>query len=282
MVQQQINNRRLADAIPIIEIFHSISSNQRAKNEEIQSVASEMLRDIASEEVLDLLIEEFRTNTQNQRNEAGRILVLTSEFSIHRLLDILSRSEDASERILVLNLIPEIGPSVVQTVVEMIEQNAPWYYTRNLTRLLGRIGSEEQAQVLGQLLLHEDHRVQREALKSINAIGGKLRGEILLYALPNCDDRVKSSIVASLGSLKYRDAVKQLIELFKSKLPITEDMKIELQEKICIALGNIGDREAMPFLTEVSKQSGFLSFKSYHHTVKTAAVKAIGNILSKN
>lgn len=282
LVQRQISNLRLADAIPIIEIFHSISSNQREKNKDIQSIASEMMRDIASEEALDFLIEEFRTNTENQRIEAGRILVLTSEFSIHRLLDILNRSEDASERILVLNLIPEIGPSVVQTVLEMIKQNVPWYYTRNLTRLLGRIGSEEQMQVLGQLLLHEDHRVQREALKSINAIGGKLRGEILLHALPICDDRVKSSIVASLGSLKYRDAVKQLIELFKSKLPITEDMKIDLQEKICIALGSIGDREAIPFLTEISKQSGFLSFKSYHHAVKTAAVKAIGNILSKN
>jgi HEAT repeat protein len=282
LVQRQITKQRLADAVPIIEIFHSISSNQHVNNEGIQSVASEMLRDIASEEVLDFLIEEFRTNTQNQRNEAGRILVLTSEFSIHRLLDILNRSEDASERILVLNLIPEMGPSVVQTVVELIAQNVPWYYTRNLARLLGRIGSEEQMQVLGQLLHHEDHRVQREALKSIIAIGGTSRGEILIRALPNCDDRVKSSIVASLGSLKYRDAVKQLIDLFKSKLSVPEDVKIDLQEKICIALGNIGDREALPFLTEVSKQSGFLSFKSYHNTVKTAAVKAIGTILSKN
>ncbi|MEN6318586.1 MAG: HEAT repeat domain-containing protein [Syntrophaceae bacterium] len=282
LVQSQIKNHRLADALPIIETFHSICSKQCVKNEEIQSVASEMLRDIASEKELDFLIEEFRTNTENQRNEAGRILVLTSEFSIYRLLDLLNRSEDASERILLLNLIPEMGPSVVQTVVEMIDQNAPWYYTRNLARLLGRIGSEEQIKVLRQLMLHEDHRVQREALKSINAIGGSLRGKILLDALQNCDDRIKSSVVASLGSLKYRDAVKQLIELFKLKLPMPEDMKIDLQEKICIALGNIGDREAMPFLAEVGKQSGFLSFKSYHQTVKSAAVKAIGNILSKN
>jgi len=282
LVQSQIKNHRLADALPIIETFHSIRSKQCVKNEDIQSVAYEILRDIASEEVLDFLIEEFRTNTENLRNEAGQILVLTSEFSIHRLLDLLNRSEDASERILVLNLIPEIGPSAVQMIVEMIDQNAPWYYTRNLARLLGRIGSEEQTKVLGQLMLHEDHRVQREALKSINAIGGSLRGNILLDALKNCDDRVKSSVVASLGSLKYRDAVKQLIELFKSKIPMPEDMKIDLQEKICIALGNIGDSEVMPFLTEVSKQSGFLSFKSYHQTVKAAAVKAIGNILSKN
>ena len=100
-------------------------------------------------------------------------------------------------------------------------------------------------------------------------------------ALPKCDDSLKSSIVTSLGSLKYRDAVKPLIELFKSKHALPDDVKIDLQEKICLALGNIGDSEALPFLTEVSKQSGFLSFKSYHQTVKAAAGKAVGRIMSK-
>jgi HEAT repeat protein len=129
-------------------------------------------------------------------------------------------------------------------------------------------------------MVHDDLRVQKEAFKSINSIGGPFKGEILLNALSGCDDQLKVSVVTTLGSLKHRAAVKPLVELFKSKLNLSEEMKIGLQEKICLALGNIGDQEALPFLTEVSKQSGIFGFKSYHPKVKAAAGRAAG-MLSK-
>ena len=279
--QSQIRNQRFIDSLPIIDTFRLISSNQIKKNEEIKSVASDSIRKSASDDIPDILIDEFRTNKNDKRKEAGRLLVMMAEFSINRLLDMLKESEDSSERILILNLIPEMGPVASRAVIERIDQDAPWYFTRNLARLLGRVGSEGHTKILAQLLVHDDHRVQREVLKSISNIGGGQRGEVLLDALPKCDDSLKSSIVTSLGSLKYRDAVKPLIELFKSKHALPDDVKIDLQEKICLALGNIGDSEALPFLAEVSKQSGFLSFKSYHQTVKAAAGKAVGRIMSK-
>jgi hypothetical protein len=62
---------------------------------------------------------------------------------------------------------------------------------------------------------------------------------------------------------------------------VSEEVKVDLQEKICLALGHIGDREALPFLTEISKQSSFLSLKTFHPTVKAAAGKAVGWIMSK-
>jgi HEAT repeat protein len=216
------------------------------------------------------------------RNEAGGILVMLAEFSINRLLYLLKESEESSERILLLNLIPEIGPAAAPAVIGMIKQDTPWYYVRNLVRLLGKIGSEEHAKFLAQLLAYDDYRVQREALKSIGNIGGSQRGEILLDAMTECADRIKSNIVTTLGSLKYRDAVKPLIVLFRSKLMASEEVKVDLQEKICLALGHIGDREALPFLTDISKQGGFLSLKTYHPTVKAAAGKAVGWIMSKS
>ena len=89
-------------------------------------------------------------------------------------------------------------------------------------------------------------------------------------------------MVTALGSLKYRNAVKPLIELFKSKLTLPEDIKIDLQEKICLALGNIGDKQALPFLRGVRKHRTFLTLTSYHPTVRAAAAKAIGRIMSKS
>jgi HEAT repeat protein len=276
-----IRTRQFSDCYPIVHVFRLIISNQIQKKDEIRLVASAMLKEIASDEMLDILIEEIRTNKDNEQKEADRILTIMAELSLNRLLDILQNSDDSAERVLILNLIAEIGPAATQIIVDRIDSSAPWFYLRNLLRILGRIGKEEHALVLEPLLYHGDHRVQREALKGISNIGGSSRGTILIDVLAKCDDLFKASVVATLGSLKYRDAVHPLMELFKAKLSVPDEVKIDLQEKICLALGNIEDKAALPFLTEISKQMGFLGFRSYSPAVKTAAVKAIRRIMSK-
>jgi hypothetical protein len=282
LAEGRIRDQRLADSLPILDTFSRIASNQFEKNDQVHSVASEMLREIASPDILDILVEEFRTDQHNQRNEAGKNLVMTAEHSINLLLDLLMESEVSSERVLILNLIPEMGNAAAPAIVSRVKESAPWHYLRNLARLLGRTGNEEHAKaVLAPLLLHGDLRVQKEAFRSINSIGGASRGEIFMKALSVCGDQLKVNIAAALGSLKHRDAVNALVELFKSKTNLSEEMKVELQEKICAALGNIGNREALPFLKEVSTQSGIFGFKSYPLKVKAAAGRAAG-MLSEN
>jgi len=280
LTQSRIRKQQFADSLPILETFRFIASHQIDKDDQIHSIASDTLKEIATADIQEILLEEFRFDKKGQRNEAGRNLVMTAQYSINRLLDLLQEGDASSERGLILNLIPQIGPAAAPAVIERIEESAPWYYLRNLVRLLGRVGSEGHAKILAPLMVYDDLRVQREAFRSINNIGGAFKGEIFLNALSGCDDQLKVSVVTTLGSLKHRDAVKPLVELFKSKLNLSEEMKVDLQEKICLALGSIGDREALPFLTEVSKQSGIFGFKSYNPKVKTAAGRA-ADMLSK-
>ncbi|HEX7534618.1 MAG TPA: HEAT repeat domain-containing protein [Syntrophales bacterium] len=280
--RSHIQDQQFMDSHPTIEAFRLIVSKELEKNEEIICAASDTMREIASDEILKILMQEFLTDNNNKRNEAGQILILMVDLSINSLLDVMKDSEDSSKRILILNLIPEMGPAAVPAVLERLNQDPPWYYVRNLVRILGRIGSDEHVKIIAPHLLHSDHRVQREAVKSINHIGGGSKAEILLKALPAFDDRVKAGVVTVLGSLKQRNAVKPLIELFKSKLTLPEDMKVDLQEKICLALGNIGDKDALPFLEGVRKQRTFLSMTSYHPTVRAAAAKALSRIMSKS
>jgi HEAT repeat protein len=282
LAQSQMLDRQFMESHPIIEAFRLIVSKELEKNEEITSAASDTMSKIASDEILNLLIGDFLTDRSGKRNDAGQILTLMVDSTINRLLDILKKSEDSSERILVLNLIPEMGPAAAPAVLERINQAPPWYYMRNLVRILGKIGSDEYEKIIAPYLLHSDHRVQREAVRSIIQMGGKSKAEILLDALPECDDRIKAGVVTALGSLKYRNAVKPLIELFKSKLTLPEDIKVDLQEKICLALGNIGDKQALPFLRGIRKHRTFLTLTSYHQTVRAAAAKAMAKIMSKS
>jgi len=282
LAQSQVKDQQFMNSHPIIETFRLIVSKELEKNEEISSAASDTLREIASDEILNILIQDFLTDRNNKRHEAGQILVLMVDLSIARLLNIMKESQDSSERILILNLIPDMGHAAAPAVLERINQDPPWYYMRNLVRLLGKIGSDEHAKIVAPHLFHNDYRVQKEAVKSMSQIGGRSKAEILLKALPDCDDRIKAGLVTVLGTLKYRNAVKPLIELFKSKLTLAEDIKVDLQEKICLALGNIGDKEALPFLKGVRKHISIFSLTSYHPTVRAAAAKALGRIMSKS
>ncbi|MGZ6248697.1 MAG: HEAT repeat domain-containing protein, partial [Syntrophales bacterium] len=282
LARSHIQDQQFMDSHPTIEAFRLIVSKELEKNEEIISAASETMREIASDEILKILIEQYLTDKNNKRNEAGQILTLMVDSSLKRLLDIMKVNEDSSQRILILNLITSMGIAAVPAVLERINQDTPWYYMRNLVRILGKIGSAEHAKIIVPHLLHSDHRVQKEAVKTMSQIGGGAKADILLNALPEFDERVKAAVVTVLGSLKHRNAVKPLIEMFKAKLTLPEDIKVDLQEKICLALGNIGDKDAVPFLEGVRKHRTFLSMTSYHPTVRAAAAKALGRIMSKS
>lgn len=279
MAERLIRNRQLEESLPVMTAFYYATVRSAAdKDGGIISAASAVLRESATDDILDILMDEFLSDDKSRRDLVARHLVMMGERSLERLLDLLFESESSTVRVFILNLIPEMGAITVPAIVSRIDESAPWYYLRNLARLLGRVGSEKEAKILEPLLVHKDTRVQREALKSINAIGGVFKGEILLNALSGCDDHLKSSVVTALGSLKYADAVQPLKDLFRSKMHIPEEVKIDLQEKICIALGTIGDKAALRFLQAVSKQSGLFGFKSYSPKVKAAAVRAVNNL----
>lgn len=279
MEERLIQNGQLEDSLPVMTAFYYATVRSAdSKDSGIISAASAVLRELATDEILDILMGGLLSDDTSRRDLAARHLVMMGDRSLKRLLDLLFESESSTIRVFILNLIPEMGAITVPAIVSRIDESAPWYYLRNLARLLGKTGSENEAKILEPLLVHEDVRVQREALKSVNAIGGEFKGEILLNALSGCDDHLKASIATTLGFLKYADAVQPLKDLFRSKISMPEEVKTDLQEKICIALGAIGDKAALQFLQAVSKQSGLFGFKSYSTKVKAAAARAADSL----
>jgi HEAT repeat protein len=78
-----------------------------------------------------------------------------------------------------------------------------------------------------------------------------------------------------LGTIKAVGAVSALAALLRSKSAAA--MKSDLDEKICIALGNIGSEEALPALKETTGSKGFFAVltSKEKEKVRIAAEKAI-------
>jgi len=281
LAQTMIRDKQFAECEPILDVFNMIHYGKVEKIKEIQGISGDVLREIATEEILDILFDEFETNKQNRLGDAGLNLSRLGTTPLNRLLEILLESPDSAERIRILKIVSEIGHVAVPVLTERIKEDEPWYFIRNLVYLIGKVGGENQAKLLGPFLADEQPQVREETLKSIYRVGGKYRANIFLSALSMVDNQIKIGIVDMLGSIRDTDSVRPLLELLKSKPLIASKGRNELEEKICVALGNIGSQEAIPTLLAISKRKGFLSIKRYNTKVTVAAGKALAAIRSE-
>jgi HEAT repeat protein len=279
LLQDFIRQERFAESIPIMDVFNDIHSRILEKNDAIRDISSEIIRNLASEEYLSILFKELHTNERNKRDEAGQILIRFSDVVLSRLLDIVQEASDSNERINVIYLIIAMGQKAIPAIKDRINnKKAAWHYLRNLAYLLGHIGNETDAHLLQPLLLHENNRVQMEALRSIFQIGENLRGPLLLSVLPKVDDKFKLNIIETLGNVKCADAVPFFLDALKKRSLLVSQYQIDLQEKICIALGLIGSPEAISALSEIAESKSFLRIRTYPEKVKHAATRALESI----
>lgn len=279
-MEEDIRMGKFHEALPPLTVFHEIAEGVLEKNDSIHAIALEVVTALSNEELLDILVDAFNAEEETVQVEAGKILVRLNTDALNRLLDILRDHEGKNTRIRILQLMLELGPYAVTVIRDRIREEEPWYYLRNLAYLLGRIGNDACVAALQPLCLSKNKKVREEALKSLQRIGGKESARVLISILPTADESLKSSIVETLGTLKAVEAVTLLMRMLRDRPFMVSSARIELEEKICVALGQIGSWEATPVLSGI-QQTGFISMKSYPERVKIAAGKDLASIKKK-
>ncbi|MBN1276702.1 MAG: HEAT repeat domain-containing protein [Deltaproteobacteria bacterium] len=278
LAQDLIRKYEINKCNRILEPFSLIYSGKIKKDQAIESLSGNILKNIASDEVLDILFKEFQTNEKDNRKPVIESLSMLGESPVPRLLDTLESSVDRSERLRIIRIISATGDPARPDLIRQIIKGGEWYYIRNLLAMLGKVGTEDDLKILQPFLGYRDFRVQFEALRSIHGIGGENAGKIMVSAITESDDRLNSRIVEMLGSMSYRAAVSPLLDLLKSKPLMSSKSRIDLEVNICIALGKMGAEEAVPDLAAILEQKSLLGLKSYSDRVKSAAGKALAMI----
>jgi HEAT repeat protein len=276
-----IHRGRYDTAVPVLDVFSRIHAGVLEKNVMVQRVAAEVIRDLASDRLTGLLFAEFHGGRDGKRTASGRMLARLGEVPLNRLMDMLRDQGESNKRVRILQVLGEVGPMVIPLIRERIREGGSWCCLRNLTYLLGRVGSEKDLGELRPLLFHEDLRVRREALRSIQRIGGDERGPLLLSVLTEASDPARINIVEMLGRLKWADAVVPLLDLLKDRPFIASSSRADLEEGICVALGRIGAPGAIRTLSNIRDSKSFLGVQPYHEKVIYAAARALASIRSR-
>jgi HEAT repeat protein len=282
MSENLIRQDRPEDAAHILEAYHFLESGNLSKDQAVQALAANMLQNLATDDILELLLKEKSEKSQRDGEADIYSLVILGTTTIERLLDRLRDSHNRQERNRIVQVVTRIGEPAVQSVVERLNQEGPWYYIRNLVLLLGRIGNAGHMALAEQFLEDSDFRIQREAVLAIQNIGRERAGKVLLNRLDSVSDEAKAMIVSVLGLMNYRDALPYLIMSLENRsLGQTKEATVEINAKICEALGQIGDPKARPVLEKIVRSRSLFGRKTYDPKVKSAAEKALAKISRK-
>ena len=269
-----IREKRYAECLPLLNLFHLVDYGLLDKNETAQKIASDIIMELSPPERLDMLFEIYASLKENEQKELGRVLSRLGSASLSRLMDILRDHPDSDERVKILHLFIEIGQPALAVIKNETLRDRPWFFHRNLAYLLGHIKGPTTVEALQTMLMHKHDKVRREALDCLYRVGESETGPVLLSILPAVDDAFKTSIIEILGKIKYKEATPVLVEILKAHPFIVSSERSDLEEMICVSLGKIGAPEAVPLLTEISNPR-FFSITTYHKKVKNAAARAL-------
>lgn len=272
--QDLLSQRKVSEAAKYAVGFRAVADDAE-KAKAISEFALSAISEMASPVNIDILLDEIDSPDKQIREDTGRLFMALGNTVIEDLLDDLKTKTDSAERVRIMHLIASAREKALPLVVKRISKEEPWFYLRNIAYLLGQIGNEDSARTLAPLLAHKNYKLRQEALKSIYRTGGSQRGRILLEALSLIDDDSKSSIVDALGQGKTVDAVPVFIDLLKNRPLITTAARMTLEERICLALGNIGSPDAIAMLSEIAQSKTFLKLNPYPEKVKAAAVRSL-------
>ena len=118
-----------------------------------------------------------------------------------------------------------------------MQEHMAWYGKRNLIKLLGETGTEEDAESILPYLRHDDFRVQRETFLALYKIGGKNRKQMLLKALEESSELIKVQIIGALAHFCDPEVAEKLVELLESHEQFSENNRNELLLQLLETLG---------------------------------------------
>ena len=146
------------------------------------------------------------------------------------------------------SLLVGLGGSAVPVILTMM-QDTRWYIVRNLCAILGDIGRPEAVPDLLGCLKHTDIRVCKESIRSLSKIGGREAESAVIAVLHGNNSALYSQVIVSLGGMKSRRALTELMYIVCSRDMLLKNLALKLEALGAIAM--IGDRQAVPILTKI-------------------------------
>ncbi len=220
----------------VADVFHSIRAGELSKSLEIEEKVSGIQDENFDAELFSQQLGEYLQDADNIRTQNR---LMHQGISARRvLLRVLMDADQTETRLALLELLTDADNSTSQIVLERLNDPMPWYNKRNLIKLIGETGNEQDVKNIYPFLNHENQRVQQEALSCIYKISGPNKKKHLLAALPHTSLTIRSQVVKALIPFADEEVAEVLIGRLEERHSFSDEMDNEFLVNICSALGH--------------------------------------------
>ena len=255
--------------LPLIELLANHGSDE-TRSEEMRNCAQLAIEQIISSgELMQIVIEGTGGNNGVSKNALYAVLKAGGATAITSSIEFMGRTNSIKARKTLYTMLGSLGNAAVPALLNLMHDSR-WFITRNICAILGAIASRDALTPLTKCLYHPDLRVQKEAIRSLALLGGHEAEEALLGILRGADTVLYQQAIASLGGMKSRKALAELMkivfsrDLFLKSLPLKTDA--------LAAIASIGDRQVTPHLVRILEGRHLLAAERGKQLKKATAV----------
>jgi HEAT repeat protein len=238
----------LAALFPLVELLAD-HTNDPVRGEILRECACFGLEQLATgDDFLVFLLNRIEQADALSHEATLAILMAAGPVAISRTVEKMGSTDNLAMRKTLSSLLVGLGESAVPAILTMMSDSR-WFIVRNLTAILGDIGSHDAVPELQKCLLHSDIRVCKEAVRSLAKIGGRIAETAIIEILRNSDPSLFPQVIASLGGMKSRNALVELMQIVCSADLFLNNLLLKIDALGAIAM--IGDRQVVPVLSRI-------------------------------
>ncbi len=257
----------------LLTLFHQLRSGQIPYPATIRALVGKVQDRGIQRTNLPSLLAQFLDAPKN--DALGFRLIHQGPVALRFLVEALIHTDNGSDRLKIIDLLSNSTEFLPAIVHERLQEHMVWYGKRNLIKLLGETGKEEDAESILPFLCHDDFRVQREAFLTLYKIGGKNRKRLLLRALEESSESIKVQVVGALASYVDSEVAGNLVELLASYEQFSDENRTDLLLQIFETLGRCPFPAAHKAVQAFVQTRGQRSMKKIPEQVWAAAEKSL-------
>ncbi|MGB9082707.1 MAG: HEAT repeat domain-containing protein [Desulfuromonadaceae bacterium] len=259
---------------PLIELLagHADGEERSETMRERAQFAIEQI--VTTGEVLQLVLEQTGQDTEVSKMALHAVLKAGGAAAITAAIEQMGRTNSIKARRTLSNMLASLGDAAVPVLLDLMHDSR-WFIIRNICAILGSIASREALPALTKSLHHPDLRVKKEAIRSLAQLGGPEAEAAILDVLRGTEPALYPQAIASLGGMKSRKSVAELIRIVLSRDLFLQSLTLKIDALAAIAL--IGDRQVTPHLVALLEER-YLLAAARGKQLKAAAAACLGKL----
>lgn len=260
--------------LPLIELLAG-HAHDETRNETMRERAQFTIEQVvATGEVLRIVLELTERGSGVSKKALQAVIKAGGGGAITSAVELMGRTGNLKTRKTLSTVLGSLDEAAVPVLLDLMHDSR-WFITRNICAILGSIANCAALAALTKCLHHPDLRVRKEAIRSLAQLGGHEAESAIIAVIRGADTALHPQAIASLGGMKSRRSLPELMKIVCSKDLFLTALPIKIDALAAIA--SIGDRQVTPHLVELLKDR-YLMAAARGKQLKTAAAACLGKL----